>query len=114
VVAVSFRELPDNFFQQYSGQSSFSTGISNMPRAAGGPVSSGQPYLVGEQGPELFVPSASGTIIPNGGGGGAVGGQTVNVYVTQPLGTASQIADAVGKAIMQNLRGQGMRMPSGG
>lgn len=38
------------------------------PRAAGGPVASGSPYLVGEQGPELFVPQASGTIIPNGRG----------------------------------------------
>lgn len=36
--------------------------------AAGGPVTAGMPYLVGERGPELFVPSASGTVIPNGGG----------------------------------------------
>jgi hypothetical protein len=34
-------------------------------RALGGPVASGMPYLVGEVGPELFVPSNSGTIIPN-------------------------------------------------
>ncbi len=34
-------------------------------RAAGGPVDAGTPYLVGEQGPELFVPSASGAIAPN-------------------------------------------------
>jgi hypothetical protein len=34
-------------------------------RASGGPVSSGQTYLVGEKGPELFRPSSSGTIIPN-------------------------------------------------
>lgn len=36
-----------------------------MPRAVGGPVSGGSPYLIGEKGPELFVPSGSGTIIPN-------------------------------------------------
>lgn len=36
-------------------------------KATGGPVSSGTPYVVGEEGPELFVPNASGTIIPNGG-----------------------------------------------
>ena len=35
------------------------------PRAAGGPVSAGSSYLVGEKGPELFMPSGSGTIIPN-------------------------------------------------
>lgn len=34
-------------------------------RAAGGPVTAGTPYIVGERGPELFVPGASGTIIPN-------------------------------------------------
>jgi lambda family phage tail tape measure protein len=35
------------------------------PRAAGGPVSGNTPYLIGEKGPELFMPSGSGTIIPN-------------------------------------------------
>lgn len=34
-------------------------------RAAGGPVLSGLPYLVGERGPEIFTPSSSGRIIPN-------------------------------------------------
>ena len=35
-------------------------------------MSAGNPYIVGEEGPELFVPSGTGTIIPNGqmGGGG--------------------------------------------
>jgi len=35
------------------------------PKAAGGDVSGGTPYLVGEQGPELIVPKGSGTVIPN-------------------------------------------------
>ncbi len=34
-------------------------------RANGGPVSSGKSYLVGERGPELFTPGASGAITPN-------------------------------------------------
>lgn len=34
-------------------------------RAAGGPVMRNQPYLVGEKGPELFVPRSSGRITPN-------------------------------------------------
>lgn len=43
-------------------------------RAGGGAVNRGQPYLVGEQGPELFVPPAAGQIMPKGrfGGGGTV------------------------------------------
>jgi phage-related minor tail protein len=35
-------------------------------RAEGGPVDAGKSYLVGENGPETFVPSQSGTIVPNG------------------------------------------------
>lgn len=46
--------------------SSFNQYLAN-PKAAGGPVSGGSPYLIGEKGPELFVPSGSGTIIPNNG-----------------------------------------------
>ena len=35
-------------------------------RASGGPVGAGLAYLVGEQGPELFVPQGAGSIVPNG------------------------------------------------
>ena len=34
-------------------------------RANGGPVSGQSPYIVGERGPELFVPSVSGNVVPN-------------------------------------------------
>ncbi len=34
-------------------------------KAVGGPVSANQPYIVGERGPELFVPKQSGNIVPN-------------------------------------------------
>lgn len=41
-------------------------GIMKPPgRAAGGPVSARRPYIVGEVGPELFIPGAGGTIIPH-------------------------------------------------
>lgn len=42
-------------------------------RQHGGPVTRGTPYLVGEKGPELFVPNISGGIVPQlAGGGGAM------------------------------------------
>ena len=41
-------------------------------RQFGGPVTRGRPYIVGEAGPELFVPGQSGNIVPNGGGGQTV------------------------------------------
>lgn len=34
-------------------------------RADGGPVQAGQPYVVGERGPEVVVPQQSGTVVPN-------------------------------------------------
>lgn len=56
------------------------------PRAKGGPVTGGRPYLVGEQGPELFVPGQSGGIVPNNGlaMAGAGGGST-NINITYDI-----------------------------
>lgn len=49
-----------------------SFGVPQLPLipalAAGGPVQASLPYLVGENGPELFVPSSPGTVLPNGAG----------------------------------------------
>jgi SLT domain-containing protein len=36
-----------------------------LTREAGGPIQAGQPYLVGEAGPELTIPNASGKVISN-------------------------------------------------
>jgi hypothetical protein len=60
-------------------------------RANGGPVSAGKTYLVGERGPERFVPSSGGTIIPNGGGGG------INLFFEGIFGqdAAEEIGDMV-------------------
>ena len=54
-------------------------------RAGGGPVSAGRAYIVGEEGPELFVPRQSGGIVPNNamGGTGGGGGFTINVTGVQ-------------------------------
>jgi hypothetical protein len=70
-------------------------------RAAGGSVSAGTPYVVGERGAELFVPSSNGTIIPNGGGGGS----TINITVNGAIdaeGTARTIVDVLNRS---NARG---------
>lgn len=55
-------------------------------RATGGPVSANTAYVVGERGPELFVPGNSGTIIPNGVGGG---GTTINLTVNGAIDSES-------------------------
>jgi hypothetical protein len=44
-------------------------------RANGGPVTGNSPYIVGERGPELFVPSVSGSIVPNNSVGSFMSGR---------------------------------------
>ena len=48
-------------------------------RAVGGPVMAGTPYVVGERGPELFVPSGPGTVVPNNRLGGGSTQVTYNI-----------------------------------
>lgn len=50
--------------------------------AEGGSPPINKPSIVGEKGPELFVPRSAGTIIPNGGGGGGVVNKT---YITNNI-----------------------------
>jgi phage-related protein len=74
-------------------------------RAMGGPVASGTSYVVGERGPELFVPNTGGTIIPNGGGGG---GSTINLTVNGAIdaeGTARTIVDVLNRSFSRGTLG---------
>jgi hypothetical protein len=63
--------------------SAISGSLAGIFRASGGPVYAGSPYIVGERGPELFVPRQSGGIIPNNQMA-AAGGVTINMTVTTP------------------------------
>lgn len=56
------------------------------PKAAGGPVTAGRSYLVGEVGPEVFVPKTSGTIVPNQllGSMGTAGGAEYQITIVNP------------------------------
>jgi phage-related minor tail protein len=57
--------------------------VSGSPgRATGGPVSPGRAYVVGERGPELFVPTASGRVDTGAGAGAGGGGRDVRVAIT--------------------------------
>lgn len=81
-------------------------------KAAGGPVSMGSTYLVGEAGPELFVPNANGYIVPNhmlGRGGGDEVSVTVNVY-GNALASRRDIADAVVAGLLEAQRTNRTRM----
>ena len=73
-------------------------------KAAGGPVTGGNSYVVGERGPELFVPRSGGNIVPNN----AMGNVTVNVDASgsaaQGDGPSSeQLGQLIGAAIQNEL-----------
>ena len=79
-------------------------------RATGGPVSPGRAYLVGENGPEVFMPTASGRIEPNHGLAGHGRDVRVAIQLAVPRGTAAptamrrsarQIASAVRRTLQQ-------------
>jgi len=77
-----------------------------QPRALGGAVGAGRPYMVGERGPELFVPGAQGNIVPNN----AMGGSNIVVNVDASGSSvegnadqASQLGKAIGIAVQQEL-----------
>jgi hypothetical protein len=67
--------------------------------ASGGPAQAGQPYVVGEEGPELFVPRGSGTVIPNdemtsGGSGFGMGTQvTYNISAIDTRSFQQRLAE---------------------
>jgi len=90
-------------------------------RANGGPVSAGQPYIVGDnpdgsinRTSELFVPNRSGTIIPSSDLQGALGGggtTNVTVNVSGTFATSAlerrRVADQIVSAFNQTLRARG-------
>jgi hypothetical protein len=64
-------------------------------RAKGGPVTGGKPYIVGERGPELFVPNSSGGIVANNklGGSGVTVVQNINVTTGVQQTVRAEIAN---------------------
>jgi hypothetical protein len=72
-------------------------------RAGGGPVSANMPYLIGERGPELFVPNSSGSVVPNGG----FGGSSVQVNIINETGSQVRKSESApqfdGKKWVQNI-----------
>jgi len=82
--------------------------------AAGGPVAAGSAYMVGERGPELFVPGANGAIVPNGAGGATVniapGAFVLNYPIVNNPAALDQLARTVGDAILTKLTRAGARL----
>lgn len=87
--------------------SSISSGVTSVintvtgKKAGGGIVEAGQTYLVGEKGPELFVPNGGGSIIANGAG---VGGGSVMVDMRGGVFLDRTVAVQIGDMIIRRLR----------
>lgn len=76
-----------------SSYSSMSSGFNVGFRASGGPVSAMAPYIVGERGPELFVPKTAGYVHPSGTNLGSNIQTTINVNAQLPRGTGDPETD---------------------
>jgi len=95
------------FFRMFTGGTGFMADFANAAvksiegRAIGGPVSQGTPYIVGERGPELFVPNSSGSIVPNN----RMGGMTVApVYNIDARGATADLQQALPGILKENNR----------
>ena len=78
-------------------------------KAIGGPVSPGRPYLVGERGPELFVPAASGRIETMGAGGGGREVR-VSIIVHAAAGGESRALQQSGRQVARAVKAALMRV----
>ena len=74
-------------------------GIGGFFRANGGPVSAGKSYMVGERGPEMFVPNTGGRIVPNSD----MGGSTNVVVNVDASGSSVEGDEERGKELGQML-----------
>ena len=76
-------------------------------RATGGPVSPGRAYMVGERGPELFVPTSSGTVVvPRQGGARDV---RISIAVNAPAGSAPEALARSSRQVARAVRGALLR-----
>lgn len=79
-VRIQAQKLALGIFGDGKSAGGFFGSIMGLPgRANGGPVDAMTPYMVGEKGPELFVPRSAGTIVPNGQLGGGAANVTYNI-----------------------------------
>ena len=87
-----FQSLKDLFTIDFDSIGNYFSGLFSGDAEAkymGGAVAAGSPYIVGEKGPELFVPGASGSILPNGGMGGGAPIIVTNNNVSAPTNNSS-------------------------
>jgi hypothetical protein len=110
-VADAFRNAFDRaneYFRLVAEKGSLNVSLEGFQpkRAGGGRVTGGMPYLVGEMGPELFMPGRGGNIVPNDGLGRGGGGNTYNVTINANVAD-SRLGEVVVNAIKRYERNSG-------
>lgn len=95
---------------QSSGNAWINAGVSLLSaflgapgRATGGPVSPGRAYVVGERGPELFVPTSSGSVATMGSSGPR--DVRVSINVNAPAGSAPDMLARSSRQVARAVRG---------
>ena len=81
----AFQQLFGGMFGGGKAGGGLLAGIFGGFRAMGGPVTPSRAYVVGERGPEMFVPQVAGQIVPNHALGGAAGAATLRVMLDPGL-----------------------------
>ena len=91
-----------------SGQGGLLTSLTSIltgglpGRATGGPVSPGRAFMVGERGPEIFLPTSSGSIAQVSGNGSR--DVRVSISVNAPAGTAPDMLARSSRQVARSVR----------
>lgn len=80
-------------------------GLMGLPgRATGGLVAPGRAYVVGERGPELFMPTSAGRIEASGAGAAAPRDIRVSITIAAPRGSETQALARSGRQVARAVR----------
>jgi hypothetical protein len=109
-IARALRDIRDAFSRLQNDGFDLGNPAIDVPlrrgRANGGRVTGGMPYMVGEMGPELFMPGRGGNIVPNDQLRG--GGTSIVINVTAGMGTnGAQVGEQIVNAIKRYERTSG-------
>ncbi|MDP2026452.1 hypothetical protein [Sulfuriferula sp.] len=97
IIKIEAQKLATSLFSDSGGSSggggwgaAFSSIVGSLFKADGGPVNANRPYIVGERGPEMFLPSVSGSIVPNHALGASGGNSSGDVSITVNVSDSGQ------------------------
>ena len=106
VAEIAAQEILKAIFLPFASGSGFFANFAKSltGKAMGGPVSANTPYIVGERGPELFVPGTSGGIVPNNKLGMGGGVTVAPVYNIDARGASADLQRALPGILQENNR----------